>query len=72
MDDLDRASLYEEQARQAAIEDAKRKTGPMLKATGRCHYCEGFVSRDERFCDIECRDAWEMNKAAEWRRTGRL
>lgn len=36
---------------------SRKPTGPT--ATGRCLYCDEIVSDDQRWCDGDCRDAWE-------------
>ena len=35
------------------------RTGVVLPATGRCHYCKQRVGKGKRFCDADCRDDWE-------------
>jgi hypothetical protein len=36
---------------------SKRPTGP--QADGFCHYCNGNVESLMRWCDTECRDAYD-------------
>ena len=55
-DALDIASDRAELARQAAA-TIRRPTGPT--PNGRCHYCDEIVDDERRWCDAECRDAWE-------------
>jgi hypothetical protein len=57
-DNLDIASEREELARQAAI-TAPRPTGPV--ATGRCLHCDEIVADIQRWCDVDCRDAWQRD-----------
>lgn len=57
-DNLDIASEREELARQAAI-TTKRPTGPV--ATGRCLHCDEIVADIQRWCDVDCRDAWQRD-----------
>lgn len=57
-DNLDIASEREELARQAAI-TSKRPMGPV--ATGRCLHCDEIVADAQRWCDVDCRDAWQRD-----------
>lgn len=45
----------------------RRRAGP--PAMGMCHYCMAVVAPGARWCDKECRDAWEAEERAlgvEW------
>lgn len=58
MDDLDRASEREQQARDSAISSAMNKP-PEAIAIGRCLDCDEPLSNDLRWCDANCRDNWQ-------------
>lgn len=32
-------------------------------ANGRCFHCDEPVAGDKRWCDTECRDAWESDRS---------
>jgi hypothetical protein len=68
MDDADRADGPIEQARKAAIEQARR--APALLPKGCCHYCEEPVAAGLRFCDVVCRDDFSNEEEA-LKRAGR-
>ena len=55
-DYADDAERTEQLLRDAALSQRKA-VGPI--ATGACHYCDADVAADARFCDAECRDAFE-------------
>ena len=59
-DNLDIASDREELARNMAI-NLKRPAGPA--ATGRCLHCDEIVGDTQRWCDADCRDAWQRSAA---------
>lgn len=65
MDELDLSSEREQLARDRAI--AAARTGKGLKVTGECHYCGEACPR--QFCDVECRDQYEVEQRAK-RRNG--
>ena len=35
---------------------------PVIKATGKCLYCDDSVLNGNRWCDVRCRDAWEREQ----------
>ena len=35
---------------------------PVIKATGKCLYCDDSVLNGNRWCDVRCRDAWERGQ----------
>lgn len=59
-DDSDRATNYEERARQSAMVTSRKPEGP--KATGWCLYCGkplvALGGLPRRWCDTECRNEW--------------
>jgi hypothetical protein len=59
-DDVDRAEVHE----QAFREYARQKQKPVPLATGFCLWCNIEVNRDRCFCDLDCRDDWELAQAA--------
>lgn len=44
---------------QALAEQQRRADHGRLPALGYCHYCGEPVPDGLRFCDAECRDAWD-------------
>jgi predicted nucleic acid-binding Zn ribbon protein len=64
-DIVDRAQDCEETARAAAIKNLSRT--PRLLPTGSCYYCGSPVRSNMLFCDAECRDDWEAERAARQR-----
>ena len=54
-DDADRADQEVERALKEVL--ARRPEGPA--ANGHCHYCGEPVPDGMRWCDVDCRDAWE-------------
>jgi len=56
-DNLDIASDREELARSFALA-VKKPVGPL--ATGRCLYCDEILDDTQRWCDSDCRDAWQQ------------
>jgi hypothetical protein len=56
MDDTDRATEREENARADALRERK-PAGP--EATGQCLNCERPLAPGLRWCDSECRDEWQ-------------
>lgn len=59
----DKASDYEEMARDAAVSmaraDAQRAR---LPAMGQCHHCGEEIAPQARFCGPECRDGFEFEQ----------
>lgn len=55
-DEADRAGQEVEYYRAEALRKL-RPAGPV--ANGRCHYCDEPVPDGMRWCDIDCREAWE-------------
>lgn len=55
-DDFDRASDQEEMQRVQAL-NLRKQEAPA--STGFCLYCEEDVPPSRRWCDTDCRDAWE-------------
>jgi hypothetical protein len=59
----DKASDYEEQARDAAISVARvAAQRARLPSVGQCHHCGAEVGPQARFCDAECRDGYEFEQ----------
>ena len=55
-DDADRADQEVERTMNEALRK-RLPDGPV--ANGRCHYCDEPVPDGMRWCDVDCRDAWE-------------
>ncbi|MEW6560407.1 MAG: hypothetical protein AB1412_09445 [Pseudomonadota bacterium] len=60
-DEADRADARIEAAVMDAIARARRS--PSLPYTGHCHWCAEPTADGRRFCDTDCRDAWERDHA---------
>ena len=59
----DKASDYEEQARDAAISLARvAAQRARLPAVGQCHHCGEEIAPQARFCGPECRDSYEFEQ----------
>lgn len=59
----DKATDYEEMARDAAISTASAAAHrSRLPAMGQCHYCEEEIAPQARFCGPECRDSYEFEQ----------
>lgn len=69
-DEFERASVYEQAERDAAIDRARRAAAP-LPFTGRCYFCAEPVDDPARFCDSDCAADHERERDA-LRRAGRL
>lgn len=55
-DDADRADQEVERNLKEALR-LRRPAGPA--ANGYCHYCDEPVPDGMRWCDTDCRDAWD-------------
>lgn len=64
MGDLtDKATEYEEMARDAAVATARAAAQrARLPAMGQCHHCAEEIAPQARFCGPECRDAFEFEQ----------
>jgi len=62
-DDIDRAQARDLQY-QADCERERRYRAarPGLPYTGNCHYCGAITGGGRRFCDADCRDAWDRER----------
>lgn len=67
-DEADRAA-QEVEVNLAEAVRLRRPPGPI--ANGRCYYCDEIVDEDARWCDIECREAWERERDLLRKRNGR-
>lgn len=63
LDLADQAEAAEQRFRDAAL--AVRK--PTLIACGQCHFCAEPLRNGVLFCDAECRDGFEAERAARLR-----
>jgi len=61
-DNADRADAVTRAELEAAIAIARAN---LVQApyTGRCLYCGAVTDAKRRWCDAECRDAWEVEKS---------
>lgn len=58
MDDFDRASALEEAEREACVARARNKPG--MVACGYCYNCNEPLAQGRLFCDVDCRDDYEL------------
>ena len=71
-DVIDMASDRELLDREIALREARRAAErEKLPGLGQCHYCDEETPPGARFCDSDCRDAWQREQAAR-RRAGNL
>lgn len=64
----DEADLAQEHIeREMALILAARRKSDAPEATGECHWCTEAVTNARRFCDADCRDAWQRSRAARMR-----
>lgn len=59
-DEVDITTEREEINIQNAIKASRTAKGP--DANGRCHWCDEIVSDEHRWCDADCREAWERER----------
>lgn len=59
MDDADRAEARIEETLSDALEEVHRAMHRAMPAVGACHYCGEPLGAGGRFCDADCRDAYE-------------
>lgn len=59
MDDADRAEEKIEQALDDALAEVRRAQDKGPRAVGACNYCGEPLPDHMRFCDADCRDAWD-------------
>ena len=57
MDEID--LVQENMARESLIKPAKKKE---LKYKGTCYNCDESVSFPARFCDVDCREDYELRE----------
>lgn len=62
MDDADRAEERIEQAMEDALAEVRRSQAHGIKATGLCLFCGEPLPPVMRFCDVDCRDAYDYEK----------
>ena len=64
MDDVDRAQA-EERLVETSINNVRHRAAHReLLPVGSCYYCQSAVASGYLFCNSECRDDWEQEKAA--------
>ncbi len=61
-DVIDRASDQEDLMRQSALNFQRKQAKPAAVATGFCLYCDEPTKPEQRWCNAECRDAWEWEQ----------
>lgn len=60
MDVADNSEEYLELSLAEALSD--RRSEPPKQGTGSCWFCHSPVSDNRRWCNAECRDAWEAEQ----------
>lgn len=63
MDEIDRASENEQMHRDMAIKSRK----PTLQPIGACYNCNEEIGSNLLFCDVGCRDDFELIQASKER-----
>jgi len=66
MDQLDQAQEFEELRRADALRDQARK--PKMLPKGCCYNCEASLFNGGCFCDIDCRDDYELREKTQKQR----
>ncbi len=61
MDDVDLANEHNQRF-QDAILSMRPKPRPIPQGTGLCLYCLDICPDRRRWCNAECRDAWERDR----------
>ena len=60
-DEIDIAQAREQQHREDALRNKKRKPEAPQRG-GECLYCNDKLPVTRRWCNAECRDAWELER----------
>lgn len=60
MDEADRAMQYQMNLN---AEAARKRVDPLPPPTGRCLYCRDPVDPTHHFCDEDCRQDWDYERA---------
>ena len=71
MDIFDMATEHEERTRDNCIA-AARNVKEEAKATGFCLFCNEPIAMERRFCSVDCREDWELEKYSRIRQKGRF
>lgn len=61
-DDADRAQPNIDNAVEDGLAEARRAAPQAGDYTGLCHYCGAITGGGRRFCDSDCRDAWQHER----------
>lgn len=56
---IDAACDREEKDRELALALARQGV-EIIPVTGKCHNCSASVPNGHRFCDVDCRDDWQL------------
>lgn len=56
---IDQAAAVEQLDREASLRRQIANRGPVVHATGACLDCDAPLDDVRRWCDADCRDAWE-------------
>lgn len=59
-DIADITSERDEREHDSRIAACKKPTGPV--ANGSCHYCGERIPEPMRWCDADCRNAWDWER----------
>lgn len=68
-DIYDQATEREEQERAICIENARKSTYTLIPVQS-CYFCGHVLASGRLFCDVECRDDWEIEQRAKMRNGG--
>lgn len=62
-DDIDRAQFRDQQYQDDCERERRYQAAKSaLQYTGQCHFCGDITGGGRRFCDADCRDAWEHER----------
>lgn len=61
MDDADRAQDDDEKLTAATVAAIRARTADAVYI-GQCLHCQAFTPKGVRWCDADCRDAWERER----------
>ena len=61
-DIIDKANELVEQTDSLALKAIRAKLKPEAEFTGECLWCSEELQAPRRWCDADCRDAWEKDK----------
>lgn len=70
-DEADLADEFQERFIADSLQRHRTEQSSVLKATGKCLFCEEPLEAGHRWCDTHCRDDWQREEDAKRRRLGK-